>query len=109
MELKTFIKQVLIEIADGVREANKVSGRTLEGGKRTHPFIIEQSAAGGLRTSEDLIEFDIAVTASESRSGKGGGGLKVYGVGIGGEKASSSSTETASRIRFKVAVGEKIG
>lgn len=90
MELKNFIKNVLVEIIEGVDEASEDSLRGFN-----------LSSVQGSRT----IEFDIAVTAESESNLATGAGIKVLGLlkadANGKEKTKKSEI---SRIQFGVNV-----
>lgn len=92
MELQEFITTTLIEIKEGVREANPDGDRC---------FFMrpkEEKDAG--------IDFDVAVTVrkedKKSRGGKVGGKIVVVELGLGGELSSKTSEVATSRIKFSV-------
>src|SRR5438094_970973 len=100
MELKAFITDTLVQVAGGIADANRKLSPLPE--KRTH-FRIK-----ALDDIPNVIDFDIAVTASEMESAKGGGQIKVWAVAAGGGKEKQSGSESISRIRFKVEVADTL-
>lgn len=108
MKLNQFIREALVEIAYGVHRA-KVEAKDLVA-------IAPGTLNGQAREDKIYVDFDVAVTVTESRekdkAGKVGthAEIEVLGVKIGAEfggnaaAATSHSKETASRITFKVPV-----
>lgn len=108
MELRDFIRETLVGIATGVQEAKLRTSDlwAINPGKLNGESVTEKS----------YIEFDVALTVTETAETQkgGGGGLKaevsVLGskVGGGAEAAISGSTgsssEKVSRVSFRVPV-----
>lgn len=101
MELKTFIKNTLNQIVDGVREA-----QAEDGGDAINPTELHHANAGGnvisaLRGSAFVrVDFDVAVSAESKGGGKGS--LMVWGIGV--EGGGEHKAGTANRIAFSVPV-----
>ena len=87
MNLKDFVKNVLVDLNDAVDEAR---GKPLN---RNVQFSQNEQR----RT----IEFDIAVTAEERGSKQGGGGVRVLQLAdIGGKTSKTKTNTVVSRITF---------
>jgi len=104
VELKDFIRQSLLEISEGLKEANssyKESRNT-----ESNAFLLKP---GGNENEGKGIRFDIAVTTkSESEtSGKAGIGIKV--VALNSEGKSTKGSESISRINFTVTIAHWVG
>jgi len=104
MELQEFIKNTLISIKGGLREANeefaKQDGKVL-GKDATVEFVMwHDSGTSGKRNN--AIDFDVAVTVNQTTDGKVGAGIKIAVVNIGSEIGTSGATEHASRIKFSI-------
>ena len=90
MELKEFVKSVLIDVVDAVEETRKESSRDM---------YLDSAKEG--RT----VDFDIAVTVEDSTSGSGKAGIKVFQlIEGGGEISKEAKNSTVSRIKFGVRV-----
>ena len=106
MELKEFITSTLMQIVEGIEVAQK---RLKQNGSEA---IINTNmtrdtdghlVTGGRRRSVELVEFDVAIVASEGSEMKAGGGITVVSVfkaEAGGK--SNQSTGSESRIKFKI-------
>jgi hypothetical protein len=106
MELKEFLKTTLLEISQGVKEANEKSA---DGEKM---FRILKGYEGKLTQfhgqNPGLIYFDVAVSAggSAEKSGKAGVFIKV--IEFGGNIKGSEYNENISRIKFCVGIDKEI-
>lgn len=95
MKLQDFVSETLIEIVNGVKQAQvAVKGSKAE--------INPSRPIEGVK--ERPIEFDVAVTTIEGTETKGGVGIFVGPVGIGTQGRSDSSSSSVSRIKFSVPV-----
>lgn len=102
MELKEFIKQSLVEIIDGVVEAQayaKQKGARINPQRSKSQSSIVTDAWGAI--GQD-VEFDVAVVSNESVGGEIKTGISVIGIGIGGQASSDRSNATQNRIKFSV-------
>lgn len=89
MELKEFVKKVIIDLDEAVTEANNETKREIR--------------FKGVKEQRTALEFDVAVTVESSSSGKGGGEIKVWGIGeAGGKISSEQKNSTVSRVSFGV-------
>ncbi len=87
MELKDFIKETLVEIIEGVKDAQGA--------------IDSGSVVGRRQESAQTVDFDVAVTTSSAT--EGGGKVSVMGIGSAGLEGSTSS-EAVTRIKFAVPI-----
>lgn len=108
MELKEFISNALIDITQGISDAQKKSG---DSGAIINPHInIAPSElskhgliwAGG--TPAHLIKFDLAVTVTEGSGTKGGIGILAGAISLGSSGQSNSESMVVSRIQFSIPV-----
>lgn len=109
MDLQEFIQQSLIQIAHAVREVNQsFASESLEA--RANPAgILQRSKSSEIHASlpdTQMIEFDVAVTVTESgeetSSKKGGLTLSIVGASVGKEKTAEQSNSSVSRLRFAI-------
>jgi len=90
MELKDFVSQTITSIIEGVREAQA----SAQDGAYVNPVMAARP-----------IEFDVAVTVTETTEKKGGGGIAVAGfIKAEGGGLTSSANSSVSRIKFHVPV-----
>lgn len=107
MDLKDFVKEALVQISTGVKDAQSAV-RDLGG--VVNPATYPSSSAGGayFGNYEDgqhifLVDFDVAVSVTENSGTNAEAKLKVasfLSLGAGGE--SSAQNETTNRLTFKV-------
>ena len=90
MELKEFVKKVLVDLVDAVEEARSASSRDMH-------LASEQQT----RT----VEFDIAVSVEDSSGATGKAGINVLKFAeAGGQISEQTKNSTVSRVQFGVNV-----
>lgn len=99
MDIQEFIRESLVQIAVGIKEANTTL-KEKTGMKHQH-FKMEASVRAEGRRG---VEFDIAVVAREEVGAKGGAKLGIPLISIGGDVGTKTSSENVSRMKFNVAV-----
>jgi len=98
MELQEFIKKALVDVKNGVDDANK------DLGEENTVFVLESYVDG---RKAAYITFDIAVTASNENSESGKGKLSVYMFGVEGNINNATTQQQTNRIQFQIAVINK--
>ncbi len=94
MELKEFVKKVIIDLDRAISEANNETEREIR--------------FKGVKEQRTAVEFDVAVTVESTDSGKGGGEIKVWGIGqIGATGSTELKNSTVSRVSFGVDISEQ--
>ncbi|GMX58690.1 MAG: hypothetical protein MCSN_3440 [Candidatus Microsyncoccus archaeolyticus] len=89
MELKEFVKKVIVDLDQAISEANEETKREIR--------------FKGVREQRTAVEFDIAVTVESTGSAGGGGEIKVWGIGqLGAQGETELKNSTVSRISFGV-------
>jgi len=109
MSLREFVKESLVEIVQGVKEAQE---ETKETGALVNPRVLATGTAytyirgdgphGGLVVTQ--MEFDVALKLAEGTGGKAAIGVVAGILGIGGEVKSEETTSHVSRLKFSVPV-----
>ncbi|MCG9663449.1 hypothetical protein L1D26_10275 [Vibrio mediterranei] len=107
MELQQFVKEALIQITQGVKEAQS---QIRESGGCLNPAVRisqqpSQSHVSSLSDGQNIytVDFDIAISVSENSGTSADGKLTVASVlSFGGGASSSESSSTLSKIAFKV-------
>lgn len=106
MDLKEFTKETLVQIVQGVKEANEqlvqynanVPKKTIRVSDN-NVFVNEDNA----QANAIEIDFDVAVTATETDGTKGGGGIRVAQLLFGGIEASNSTeNQFISRVKYTI-------
>ncbi|NVJ45534.1 MAG: hypothetical protein HWE07_00355 [Cytophagia bacterium] len=115
MDLREFVKTSIVQIAEGIEEANvalkdssamvnpiniaansesaKVYGRTRAPSKTTP----------GSRVV-DMVEFDVSVVAEVGEQGSAGAKLSIASIGVGADGKKEKSNKSESRIKFSVPI-----
>jgi hypothetical protein len=109
VELQEFVKAALLQITAAVREAQDV---VRSSGGFVNPSVVSSTPGNAdlthfatLESGQNvfLIDFDVAVTATDAIEGGGGAKLSVASVfSIHGGAKTTTTSESTSRIRFKV-------
>lgn len=105
MELKDFVKEALVQIADGIKEAQD-SCKNL--GCRINP-IYKNGTANIMRTPDDAhvseVKFKIGLTSETASSDKKGIGVAFSNLTIGtmGENGVNQSSVTSVEFSIPVA------
>jgi len=103
MELKDFIKGTLTEIIEAVTEvqaAVKPSGAMIN--PREYGRDVRTTTNDGASIYQ--IDFDIAVTVSDTSGAKGGIGVFVAGIGLGTKGETAESNVSQNRIKFQIPI-----
>jgi hypothetical protein len=103
MELKQFIKEALLNIVDGVEDANKTHDRFKLIGMKHH-----ESGIDGI-----YADFDVSVIVNEASSGGVEGKigvslLNVVSAGVGSKIDQANLQQNTHRLTFRVFISEKI-
>lgn len=106
MDLKDFISQTLVQIAEGVSDS---SVRINELGGRVNPHVTsehkELSRHGMLWSSGSavhVVSFDVALTVNTGTGTKGGIGIFAGAVNLGSSGESKAESSSVSRVSFTV-------
>ncbi|WP_157647239.1 hypothetical protein [Burkholderia ubonensis] len=106
MNLSEFVREVLVEVVSGIRNAQQTEGGAfiVPSGDGGHDYAKNARFSSSARLKSTIVDFDIALTVEDSAKAGGSGGLKVWGIGanIAGER--SSKDTTVSRIQFSIPI-----
>jgi len=104
MDLETFVANSLVEVAAGIRSANKAIGAAwkadgVENVPATFFMLVPKSTA-----ADRTVEFDVAVTASTTREvgASGKGRILIAEASLDGK--AEFAQERVSRVKFRVHV-----
>lgn len=108
MQLQDFISQSILQIVNGIREAQQQNTTDA----RINPSELtlgDNVAQHNLFDFHDRmllsnVEFDVAVTAEEGKGTKGGIGIFIGSVGVGAQGRSDTRSSSVSRIKFNVPI-----
>ena len=116
MDLKTFIKETLVQIAEGVQtaggEMRKKGGFVnprnvsidLADGNPVYQYLEDLQDGADFRRPVEVVDFDIAIAASEGTESKGGIGIMVGTIGLGSQGKSDAERSTQSRVKFRIPI-----
>ena len=108
MELEQFLSETLKQILAGIKDAQgaaKASGGLINPAMiPIHPGPVEGFIRDGAGNVAQIINFDIALTASEGTATKGGIGVVAGVFNLGSAGSSQDSNTTVSRVRFSVPI-----
>ena len=106
MELREFITQSLMQIAEGVEDAQKhlkEKGSKAIVNTNMTATDVGHVVTGGRRRPVEFVEFDVAILADEGTETKAGGGITVASLlklEASGKRSQNKGSE--SRIKFKI-------
>lgn len=115
MDLRNFIKETLVQIAQGVEDAREalkdstaivnprnVAGASSGGGdSKVYGYVVEEESKV-YRQAIQSISFDVAVSVANGTETKGGIGLVVGPVALGSNGKTDATNSSQSRIQFRV-------
>jgi len=113
MELQEFLSETLKQIVKGVKDAQEFVANEGHGAKVNPRGVtaLKRDDQGqkqphdiGTKLPIERVEFDVAISASDSVESSGGGSLRVWALNVGGQAGSATENTTVSRIRFSVPV-----
>ena len=115
MDLQTFIRETLVQIASGISEA---SAAVSDSGAIVNPANVSPTNQPGspiygqiiprrdsvMRRYVQSVTFDVAIAASEGTGTRGGIGVVVGAIALGSQGQSNAASSTTSRIQFSVPI-----
>lgn len=107
MELKDFVTQSLVQIVNGIKQANKELAGEENPTADKKAFLLPYS--GGDKPQGPSIEFDVAVSTKADNKATAGASGKLYVVSIEAGGSTSTIKENVSRVKFAVLVKEHQG
>ena len=100
IELKEFIKNTLVEIAQGIRMANS----ELKDPDKNQFAVFNLRRNIGDASKIPGIQFDIAVTAAKKQKDKAGFMVALVNLGGAASTEKAINKELAHRIKFEIGV-----
>ncbi|MDX5362717.1 MAG: hypothetical protein LPJ91_00985 [Pseudazoarcus pumilus] len=112
MELKDFVRESLVQISMGISEASEALKTTNAHINPKNIYVNADNRQNYGRLHHDktyypvveLVEFDVAVHASEGTETNGKIGISIGSIGLGAGGKSQESNKSESRIKFRVPV-----
>lgn len=106
MDLGEFVSQTLIQIVDGVKNAQD---KVAESGATVNPHLTtsqEQAGRQGFLWTggayAQIVQFDVALTVTEGKGTKGGIGVFAGAINLGSSGQSQNENSSVSRVKFSV-------
>lgn len=107
MNIKDFVADAITQVVEGVaaaRESVAEHGASA-GSDPVYGNVRENKIMSDAKgRTVTLVEFDVALTAGDSRETKGGIGVFLGAVGVGSQGVSHNESSSLSRIRFSVPI-----
>lgn len=108
LDLKVFIREALMDIVEGIKEAQSIDEQTGKyiASRLTYNMKSPDDALiiKGNRDIGTIVEFDVAVTADARSSSDGRGSIKVFPLEFGGKHERQAQNITATRMKFAVPI-----
>ncbi len=110
MELKEFVAGAIGEIIEGIKTAQsdveKAGGIVNPGGAflKNGDTDLGTVEIGGIRYPVHEFNFDIAVSAADTKNTQGGIGIMVAALALGSKGETQTQNATISRISFTVPI-----
>src|SRR5690349_17366519 len=104
MDLKEFVSTTLMQIIEGVTDAQaKVADQCINPGLSSLQQIkdLGQVATGNFRGVQ-TVRFDVALSTSEGTETKGKAGIFIAPITLGTQGQSTASNSSVSRVEFGV-------
>ena len=112
MDLRNFIKETLVQIAQGIEDASQaldpttaivnpwnVVGAHGTNDSKVYGYVDESRE---YRQAVQSINFDVAISIGQGTETKGGIGLVVGPVALGSQGKSDTTNASQSRIQFNI-------
>ncbi|MDR0619251.1 MAG: hypothetical protein LBG17_05075 [Bacteroidales bacterium] len=107
MELKAFVEETLMQIVEGIQSAQE---KGKEKGAVISPSYVHGNGGDNMPTTEynketrivSNVEFEVGLTASDSKEGKIG--VWFGEIGIGGQRKTGTKNVSVTSVRFSVPV-----
>lgn len=121
MNLKEFIKETITEISSAITECNNelssngtiVNPRNVfgaaHGSEKIYGYMAKPTEEKNNRRPVHLVNFDVAVTATDKTGKKGGIGIAVGSIGLGAQGKSEAENVSFSKLTFSIPVALPIG
>ena len=114
MDLQNFVASTLVQIVQGIKEAQRQLADT---GARVNPGHAQAPGQSGRSALRDQgtwnetqdIAFDIAITAAEGSETGGVLGIRVLAAQIGGGRVATQESSGVSRVKFVIPLSMPIG
>lgn len=105
MELSDYISQTLTQIIEGVRNAQEFAKEhgSIINGSNFYQFSTESKLADGKHIVQN-VEFNVAISITETDDSKGGIGVFAGAFGIGVHGSTGSQIGSINQIKFSIPI-----
>lgn len=103
MELKEFVKEIFVQITDGVIEAAKICK---EKGAQVNPLMKENTELAHTQAgnSATLVKFHVGLCESSEATSKNGIGVFLASVGVGITGSDHQKADTITSVDFSIPI-----
>lgn len=106
MDIKEFVKESLLQVAESINEANselEEKGTYIPSGDMAGEGVLFTVVKGTETRHFVKVEFDLAVTVSQEQASNGGAGLSIASFANVGIKSDNKEEKVdVSRIKFMI-------
>lgn len=105
MELKDFVKETLLQITQGVKEAQEATfeyGAVINPGTYASGENYNHAVIKNKKYPIQDVEFEVALTATTGEGNKSGIGVAFGAFAIGGNKSTEEKNISVTNIKFTV-------
>lgn len=105
MNLQKFISNSLVQIIDGIHDAQMHCGKNVQKDEEEYyKAIIAPLLIQGSEKNYTRIEFDVAVTITNNDTNSVESYISVVPLGIGGKSSLEQINSSVSRVKFAVPI-----
>lgn len=108
MELKDFIKDVIVDIYEGISAAKKETGKSVlpNAGLVSEgiPYVKNGIGPGAQATMISNLVFEVSLTDGSKDGVSGGIGVLLGSLSLGGKGSSETQQTSLSKIKFNIPI-----
>lgn len=105
MELKEFVRETLLQITQGVKEAQEATseyGAVINPSAYAHDSDYDYAVIKNKKLPVQNVEFEVALTATTGEGSKSGIGVAFGAFAIGGNKSTEENNVSVTNIKFTI-------
>lgn len=108
MELKDFIRDVIVDIYEGISAAKSVTGKSIVPDAsfvpESIPYVKNGIGPNSKATMVSNLLFEVSLTDANKDGTSGGIGVLLGSLNIGGKTNSENQQTSLSRIKFNIPI-----
>lgn len=108
MELKEFIKEVIVDIYDGISDAKKATGKTVVPEAslvpESIPYVKNGIGPGAKATMVSNLIFEVSLAETDKEGSSGGIGVLLGSFNLGGKTTTENNQSSLSKIKFNIPI-----